>query len=250
MAEHLRILVVDDDRLMAKTLVDILHIKGYQAEAAYSGPEALTKLKARAFNCMLTDVRMPDMNGVELYQAVKEIWPELPVVLMTAYAADELIEKGLIEGAIAALTKPLDINSLLSFFAALRRERSIVIVDDDLDFCQSLGSILRLRGFTVKEVTDPQRFWESIEPDSQIVLLDMRFNRINGLDILQQLRTQFPRLPVILVTGYREEMYSAIQRALEIKAYTCLYKPLQIEQLLQVLAQVHHRELARLLGQG
>jgi DNA-binding NtrC family response regulator len=249
MKSTLRILVVDDDAGMVKTLVDILKVKGYEAEAAFSAPEALAKLAASHFDCVLSDVKMPQVNGVELYRAIKDRQPDLPLVLMTAYSTDDLVREGLAEGAITCLTKPLDINALLHFFASLRRERSVVIVDDDAQFCRTLGDILQVRGFVVVLVTDHRKVMEAIVPDGRVVLLDMKLNNVSGLEILREIRKRYPHLPVILVTGYREEMAAAIEAALEIKAYTCLYKPLQIEKLLQVLTQVHNRELSRVLGQ-
>ena len=115
MMRKLSILIVDDDRRMARTVRDILKVKGYQAETAFSGTEALERIKEAPFDCVLTDIKMPGINGVELYQAIKEIHPQLAVVLMTAYSSDALIEEGLKEGVLASLTKPLDINLLLSF---------------------------------------------------------------------------------------------------------------------------------------
>ena len=247
MSEKLRILIVDDDRGMAKTLLDIFKVEGYEAQAAHSGSEALDKAKKGHFDCVLSDIKMPEVNGVELYRAIRAIQPELPVVFMTAYS--ELVKEGLEEGAIAALTKPLDINLLLSFFSCLRKERSIVIVDDDPQFCKSLGEILRARGFVVAQFTDPHGLAEALSPDGQAVLLDMKLNSISGLEILREIRARFPHLPVILVTGYRGEMAPAIEAALKINAYACLYKPLQIEALLQLLTEIHHQELGRVLGQ-
>ena len=122
MKDQLRILIVDDDRRMARTLTDILKVKGYEAEMAHSGPEALEKVEKGHFDCILSDIKMPEVNGVELYRAIKEIDADLPVVLMTAYSHDKLVNEGLKEGAIAVMTKPLDINALLSFFSALRKE--------------------------------------------------------------------------------------------------------------------------------
>ena len=91
---------------------------------------------------------MPEMDGVELYRAIKRIQPHIPVVLMTAYATDDRIDEGLQEGALACLTKPLDIEALLRFFSLLHRDRSVVIVDDDPAFCKTLGDILRQQKFT------------------------------------------------------------------------------------------------------
>jgi len=243
----LRILVVDDDRRMAKTLLDIFKVEGYEAEAAYSGSRALGKVKKGHFDCVLSDIKMPQMNGVELYRAIKAIQPELPVVFMTAYS--ELVEEGLEEGAIATLNKPLDINLLLGFLSSLRKERSIAIVDDDPQFCESLGGILRARGFAVTEVTDPYRVMEALRRDGQVVLLDLKLNSISGLEVLKEIREHCPHLAVILVTGYPEEMAPAVEAALKIDAYACLYKPFRIERLLQLLTEVHHQELGRVLGQ-
>ena len=248
MSEKLNILIVDDDHRMAKTLADILKVKGFEAEVAHDGLEALKKIKEHHFDSVLTDIKMPQMNGVDFYKAIKNIQPELPVLLMTAYTSDALVREGLEVGAIAVLNKPLDINLLLSFFSSLKKEHSIVIVDDDPQFCKTLGDILCSRNFAVTKVSNPHRVMKVLNPDGQIVLLDMKLNSINGLEVLKEIRAQYPHLPVILVTGYREEMTSAIKTSLEFSFYTCLYKPLQIKKLLQVLTQIYHRELAKVLN--
>jgi len=127
LTEKLRILVVDDDRRLARTLVDILTVKGHQAQAAYSGPEALDRVKQEQFDCVLSDVRMPEMNGVELHRAIREQQPQTPVLLMTAYSSDRLVRQGLEEGAVACLTKPLNIDSLLRLISSLRPEGSAAV---------------------------------------------------------------------------------------------------------------------------
>jgi DNA-binding NtrC family response regulator len=119
MNETLHILVVDDDYNMAKSLADIFKIKGYEAEIALAGSEALEKVMEVSFDCVLSDIKMPDVNGVELYRAIKVRRPDLPVVLMTAYSSDAVVKEGLAEGVIGVLVKPLDIDRLLNFFASL-----------------------------------------------------------------------------------------------------------------------------------
>ena len=249
MSNKLRILIVDDDRRLARTLVDILRCKGYEAQAAHSGAEALDNVREDYFDCVLTNIEMPQMDGVELHEAIKELQPGLPVVLMTAYSADRLVKEGEEVGAIATVTKPLNINSLLCFFSSLQKERPIVVVDDDTEFAKMLGDVLRGRGFKVRQVTDPHDMAEALGADGQMVLLDMKLNSINGLHVLEEVRKRYPRLPVILVTGYRGETAQAIEAAVKIDAYTCLYKPAEMDGLLQVLAEVRQRELSRILSQ-
>jgi len=112
-----------------------------------------------------------------------------------------------------------------------------------------LGDVLRARGFKVRQVTDPHDIAEALSLAGQMVLLDMKLSSINGLHVLEEVRQRYPRLPVVLVTGYREETAQAIEAAVKISAYTCLYKPVEIDGLLQVLAEVRQRELSRILGQ-
>jgi two-component system, NtrC family, response regulator HydG len=255
MNEQTQILIVDDDGRMAQTLVDILRIKGYAAETAHSGPEALENVQARAFDCVLTDLKMPGMNGLELHKALRALQPALPVVLMTAYATDELISAGREQGVIATLSKPLDLNALLGFFSSLRDEQTVVIVDDDPRFCQTLGAILRARGYHTLTVTDP-RLWPgppggrtANDAPIQVVLLDLKLNETNGLDVLKGIRAQCPNLPVVLVTAYREEMAAVMKAAQPFNVYAYLYKPFEIEALLQILAEVRQTALRRALSQ-
>jgi CheY-like chemotaxis protein len=247
MDQNLHILIVDDDRRITRTLSDILNVSGYQTTEASSGPDALEKVRTMTFDCVISDIKMPEMDGVELHRRLHEIQPGLPVMLMTAYAADVLTRQGLIEGAVGVLDKPLDISHLLTFLASLSKNRTVVIVDDDKAFCKTLDDILRQRGFKVTQVTDPHVDVNLMTTDAQVVLLDLKFNGISGLDVLRDIRKKNPTLPVLMVTGYRKEMASAIQAALEISAFTCLYKPLEIPQLLEMLTELQRSRLRGLL---
>jgi len=118
MTEKLQILIVDDDEMTTQSLVDIMTLKGFQAIAAGSGEEGLEVAHQRKIDVLLTDVKMPDMNGVELYIQLKETQPNIMALLMTAYAADEIINKGVEEGVSFVFTKPLDIELLIDVFIA------------------------------------------------------------------------------------------------------------------------------------
>ncbi|MFZ5821189.1 MAG: response regulator [Chloroflexota bacterium] len=119
MNDPVSILVVDDNPPMVQTLQDILRVKGYAVHAAHSGAEALEILQRQKVDILLTDVVMPDMDGVALYRQVKESHPRLVTFLMTAYSADELIRQGMAEGIKTVLTKPLDLNLFLALVQAV-----------------------------------------------------------------------------------------------------------------------------------
>ena len=247
MDQKLRILIVDDDERMTRTLADIFSTTGHQPVEANSGAQALELARTQPFDCVLTDVRMPGMDGVELHRQLCQTLPGLPVMLMTAYASDEIIRKGLDEGVVGVFDKPLNISNLLGFFSSLAKQHTVVIVDDDPDFGKTLADILQLRGFGVRQISDPHADVELITSEAQIILLDLKLNDVSGVDVLKQIRQRYPDLPVLMVTAYRQEMAAAIQAALAINAFTCLYKPLEIPALLQTLADLQLKRLRKVI---
>jgi len=101
-----RILVVDDDQLIRDFLSDALSRSGYRADLACSGEEALLRIRKDEYEVVLTDVRMPNMDGMELLKNIKAYLPDAEVVIMTAYATHEnAFEAGRL-GAVDYLRKP------------------------------------------------------------------------------------------------------------------------------------------------
>ena len=103
----LRVLVVDDDARICESLKDLLEGERCCIETAPSGARAVEWLERQPFDLVLSDVVMPDMDGYELYQTVKESTPKLPVVLMTAfnYDKDHIIKRSCLEGLQGVIFK-------------------------------------------------------------------------------------------------------------------------------------------------
>ena len=109
------ILIVDDEPGLALTLQDILHTFGHEVEIANDGWNAIERVKARPFDIVLMDIRMPGINGVEAFAEIKKIRPEIAVMMMTAYSVEELISEALENGAYGVLYKPFDVRRVLKF---------------------------------------------------------------------------------------------------------------------------------------
>ncbi len=120
MTDSRRILIVDDDDNMAKTLARVLELRGYQAEVANSGEEALQLAQGNHFDCLLSDIKMPGMSGVELFQAFQRHHPETPIMMMTAYTPSDLLTDSITEGVVAILNKPLDFDLLFMYLEAVK----------------------------------------------------------------------------------------------------------------------------------
>jgi PAS domain S-box-containing protein len=109
--EGLRLLVVDDDLGVCQSLADLLHEERCLVETAPSGNKAIELLEKNEFDLVLSDVVMPDMDGYELYRALKQKAPGLPVILMTAfyYDKDHVIKRSCLEGLEGVIfKKPID----------------------------------------------------------------------------------------------------------------------------------------------
>jgi len=207
------------------------------------------KVRSDPPDCVLMDIKMPGISGVEALKRMKEIAPALPVVLVSAYATDDLMEEAKRAGAYAILSKPLNFPMILSFLSLLRKEEGILVVDDDPNFCKTLKDILTLRGFQVETESEPQSVMGHLENSYKlaIVLLDLKLGAVNGVDVLKEIRAKYPSKPVVLVTGYREEMANSIENARKIGAYTCLYKPLEMDDLFQLIEEIRLKKLQNLL---
>ncbi|EKD38336.1 MAG: Response regulator receiver protein [uncultured bacterium] len=250
MMEKLRILVVDDDRRMVKTICDILKVKGFEPIEAYSGEEAVAKVKEKEPDCVLMDIKMPGIDGVEALHLIKTACPGLPVVLMSAFATPEQVEEAEEQGAYTVLTKPINIQILLSFLSLLRKEESILVVDDDPAFCRTIKDILQEKGYKVETEMDPANVLGQMESNYKLaVVLDLKLGNADGLQVLRDIRSKYPSKPVIMVTGYGGEMAANIAKGEEIGAYACLYKPLEIERLVGIIEEVSRRKKKALLGE-
>ena len=108
-----KILVVDDEVKMCFTLTKLFELSNYTVAVAHNGLEALDKVDSFQPHCILLDIRMPQMNGVEVLKKVKQDHPEIVVIMTTAVVTEESREECLKIGAAEYLIKPIDFKELL-----------------------------------------------------------------------------------------------------------------------------------------
>lgn len=107
------ILIVDDDESTCRTLALTLNKAGYETEIAGTGSQALEKAGTKPFNAVLLDIKLPDIEGIELLEPLNEKYPDTAVIMITAYASVETAVEALNKGAWAYITKPLNLDELL-----------------------------------------------------------------------------------------------------------------------------------------
>ncbi|MDR4509784.1 MAG: response regulator [Candidatus Brocadiaceae bacterium] len=235
--KSLQILIVDDNSDFCMNCVDILESKGYTVSAVNDGFEAIKEVQEKNFDLVIMDIKMPVMNGVETFKKMKEIIPELPVIMVTAYALEELISDALLEGAFAAFHKPLDFEKLFSAIENTQVSGSLImVVDDDRDIRTNVSDILEAHGYRTKVAMDGEEAVQMCRENRyNVILLDMNIPVLNGLETYLRIRTIRPNVVVILITGFRDQMKDYIDQTLKSSAYVCLEKPLNIDYLLGIL---------------
>ena len=106
------ILIVDDEPEMRSALSHSIHRCGFDVESAASGPEAVIKLKKNTYSLVVTDVRMPEMSGMELLEKIRKLAPQIPVIMITAYGTINNAVEAMQEGASDYILKPFSFETL------------------------------------------------------------------------------------------------------------------------------------------
>ena len=123
MTSHERILVVDDEEQMRDLLTKILERKGYQVSVCGNGMEALSILEKEPMDLVVTDVRMPGLSGMEALRAIKELNPEIVVLIMTAFGSIDQAVQAVKDGAYDYINKPFKIDEMLLTIEKALEER-------------------------------------------------------------------------------------------------------------------------------
>ena len=240
------VLIVDDNVNQCRTMSLILRHKGYEVATAKDGPEAIEKVQEKPFDVIFMDIKMPLMNGVETYRRIKEIRPEAAVMMMTAYAVEELVQQALEEGAYGIVYKPLDIERVITIVEEATQIQTgalVLVVDDDPGTCITLRNILAKKGHKVGTASSGE---EAIVMAQQkaydIILIDIKLPVLNGLETYLAIREINPQVVAIMMTAYRQETAGLVEEALRNHAYTCLHKPLDIEELLGLVEEIWRRK--------
>jgi len=114
MSSVARILVIDDDREILKTFSAALKGAGYVVETAETGKDAIEKAKANFYNLALIDIRLPDMEGIELLTALVETTPKMVKIIVTGYPSLQNAVEAVNKGADGYIIKPANMADLLT----------------------------------------------------------------------------------------------------------------------------------------
>ncbi|MDD4940099.1 MAG: response regulator [Candidatus Omnitrophica bacterium] len=112
MYKDIKVLVVDDEKIVRDFFKRLLSLLGMDNMFAENGYKAIELVKNERFDLFFIDVRMPGLNGLDTYREIRKINPEAASVMITGYAVEEILEQAKREGVYSAIRKPFDINQI------------------------------------------------------------------------------------------------------------------------------------------
>lgn len=234
------VLVVDDLKSSRLTLGGILEDEGHNVVLAENGYQAIEAARQLPFDLVFMDIKMPGINGVQTFREVKKTNPNAAVIMMTAYSVEDLVREALEEGAYAVVYKPFEMEHVVSIIESVLHRTLILVVDDYLADRETLKSILEERGYRVFAADSGADALARVKKKHfDIVFLDIRLPDTDGARIFEEVNVIDPKATVIMMTGYSEE--ELVRRAISRGAYTCIYKPFDVERVLTVVGEISHK---------
>ncbi len=234
-----RLLIVDDEVDACQNLSDILSDLGYQVEIAHDGPGALELVGRHAYDVALLDLKMPGMDGVELYKRIRAISAGTVAIIVTAFAGSRIAQAALDAGAAEIIAKPVDLQRLLRSVEEALDQPQLLVIDDDTELCDALWEILREKKYRVALAHDiPDAESKLADRDYQIILIDMKLPSGSGADLFHLVRKTHTDARTVLITGCRTETEGKIAEVMTEGADAVAYKPFDMDRLLATLSQL------------
>jgi HAMP domain-containing protein/CheY-like chemotaxis protein/signal transduction histidine kinase len=266
-----RLLVVEDNPAEQLSIRELLGYHDIQVSVAATGAEALAAITEEPFDCMVLDLRLPDMSGFDVLERLRDTpsLNDLPVVVFTGkdLSSEEdtrlhSLARSVVVKGVESPERLLDETALFlhrvvadlptekqKMLDRLHRSddalvgKKVLVVDDDVRNIFALSSVLERRGMVVLTAGTGREAISTLEstPDIAIVLMDIMMPEMDGYETMQVMRQNpdFRRLPIVALTA--KAMKGDREKCLEAGASEYLAKPVNTEQLLSTLRMWLHR---------
>jgi DNA-binding NtrC family response regulator len=244
-----KVLVVDDDVNLLDLLVDTLTTIGYRTTPAHGGVVALEKLKDDRFDLMITDIKMPDLDGIQLLKKVRRHYPDMPVLFITGYGTPEMIGQSSPDGILAKPFRIAQIEALIEETLSRKGKlagpsmRKVLVVDSDAAFRTSLADALSVSNYVTFGAGDELEALKELQNGHfHAVIASSDPSERGSVDLGRKVKQISPKTSVILIGPKGSPEPSATDLA---QCDQYVRKPFQIGEIVEVLnrldvASTHH----------
>jgi FixJ family two-component response regulator len=233
--------VIDDDESVRRTTTRLIESFGFRGAAFESAENFLDSGHLNDTSCLIVDVQMPGMNGLQLQSQLAAAGCSIPIIFITAHNDKESRRRAMQAGAIAFLGKPFSDEQLLQGIRLALHEfgdepgaagNFISIIDDDESIRRTTTRLIESFGFRTAAFESAEMFLTSGQlHDTSCLIVDVRMPGMNGLQLQSQLAAADCRIPIIFITAYEDK--ESHRLAMQAGAVAFLAKPFADEQLLQ-----------------
>jgi DNA-binding NtrC family response regulator len=231
-----RILVVDDEPGVRETLIANLELdERFEVVGAESGERALLLVDTERFDVVLSDVRMPGMNGVDLFRAIVKRRPGMPVVLMTAFALEDLVQDAVREGVFTVLSKPSNVDAVTKTLRQAARRPIVLVADGDATTAFSLVESLRSAGLRAAAAYSGEAaVYAASHGTVDVCVLDMALSDLGVEEVVRLARSANNSIAFIAVLA-KDAPSDLLRLAAHLDGM--LEKPLEIRALIDAIAR-------------
>ena len=232
--------VVDDDESVRRTTTLLIESFGFRAATFESAERFLRSGQLHDTSCLIVDVQMPGMNGLQLQSHLAAAGCGIPIIFITAYDHKDSRQRAMQAGAAAFLGKPFSDEQLLQTIRrALQGEFGVTknlisVVDDDESVRRTTTLLIESFGFRAVTFESAESFLRSGQlNDTSCLIVDVQMPGMNGLKLQSHLAACGCGIPIIFITAYDDK--ESRQRAMQAGAVAFLGKPFSDEHLLQTI---------------
>jgi two-component system, NtrC family, response regulator HydG len=201
-----RVLIVDDDNDHAESLSDMIEMRGHSAAVANSGEAAIGQFGSGDFDFVLLDVRLPGVNGVDTFLALKRIRPGAQIMIMTGFSVEQLVSQAIEAGALGVLHKPFAVTEVLDLLNKVKQRGRVLVADGDADFVESIVPILESARYSVEVASTGAEALDKLSREhADCLLLNLRLPVVSGAELYAQLVERGPFMPTVLIAGGPQE---------------------------------------------
>jgi DNA-binding NtrC family response regulator len=231
------ILVIDDNADLAENIGEILEDLGVEVHLADNAELALARFDERQWSLVVTDVRMPGIDGLELLSRIKDRSPGTPVLVMTAYADLHTITRAHDSGALAVVNKPLDLDALLELVGRIAAgNQAILVLDDDLALVGNLSEILSEELGVLTHPATSMALARKLAAaiDFKVAVIDLRLPDGDGMSLAHELlRRPEQDCSIIILTGHPDQLDTREANTETNERVVVLTKPIAMPRLLE-----------------
>jgi two-component system response regulator HydG len=185
-------------------------------------------------------VRMPGMHGVDLYREIRELHPQLPVILMTAFALERLISEGIEEGVYSVVFKPFPMPDMLRLVRRAARGGAIMVVDDAAGVSESLARSLGTLGAPTVGATSAREALDLLARQPvDFCIVDLVMPDTSGAELCAAISRLDPEIGIVAMTGH--DVPELMSQASRNGSQACLLKPFDMASLLKTVSSVRRR---------